>query len=384
MKLCAVGALLLSLVGCAGVIPRPAIPRPAISHPSALEDYARSLMKREGVEALAVAVIEQSTVIQVAAYGRRNVERDLPLTPDTIMYGASLTKAAFAYMVLQLVDEGQLTLDASVAELLPKPLPDYPDYRALAGDQRWRALTPRIMLTHSTGWANFRWLEPDKTLRFHFAPGTRYAYSGEAINLLQMILEQGLGLDVGKEMQVRVFDRFGMRNTSMQWRPDFAANLADGYTLKGTMVPHDERGRARAAGSMDTTIADQARLWAGIMRGEGLSARSRAELVRPQLAITAPHQFPTLTSAVEPGNALIGLAAGLGVVTFKDASGQAWFKGGHNDSTANMVVCLEAGGRCVVMLSNDVRAERLYPELARFVLGKTSMPWQWEYGWWKP
>ena len=379
MKLCAVGALLLSLVGCAGVTPRP-----AISHPSALEDYARSLMKREGVEALAVAVIEQSTVIQVAAYGRRNVERDLPLTPDTIMYGASLTKAAFAYMVLQLVDEGQLTLDASVAELLPKPLPDYPDYRALAGDQRWRALTPRIMLTHSTGWANFRWLEPDKTLRFHFAPGTRYAYSGEAINLLQMILEQGLGLDVGKEMQVRVFDRFGMRNTSMQWRPDFAANLADGYTLKGTMVPHDERSRARAAGSMDTTIADQARLWAGIMRGEGLSARSRAELVRPQLAITAPHQFPTLTSAVEPGNALIGLAAGLGVVTFKDASGQAWFKGGHNDSTANMVVCLEAGGRCVVMLSNDVRAERLYPELARFVLGKTSMPWQWEYGWWKP
>ena len=379
MKLCAVGALLLSLVGCAGVNPRP-----AISHPSALEDYARSLMKREGVEALAVAVIEQSTVIQVAAYGRRNVERDLPLTPDTIMYGASLTKAAFAYMVLQLVDEGQLTLDASVAELLPKPLPDYPDYRALAGDQRWRALTPRIMLTHSTGWANFRWLEPDKTLRFHFAPGTRYAYSGEAINLLQMILEQGLGLDVGKEMQVRVFDRFGMRNTSMQWRPDFAANLADGYTLKGTMVPHDERSRARAAGSMDTTIADQARLWAGIMRGEGLSARSRAELVRPQLAITAPHQFPTLTSAVEPGNALIGLAAGLGVVTFKDASGQAWFKGGHNDSTANMVVCLEAGGRCVVMLSNDVRAERLYPELARFVLGKTSMPWQWEYGWWKP
>lgn len=379
MKLCAVGALLLSLVGCAGVNPRP-----AISHPSALEDYARSLMKREGVEALAVAVIEQSTVIQVAAYGRRNVERDLPLTPDTIMYGASLTKPAFAHMVLQLVDEGQLTLDASVAELLPKALPDYPDYRALAGDQRWRALTPRIMLTHSTGWANFRWLEPDKTLRFHFAPGTRYAYSGEAINLLQMILEQGLGLDVGKEMQVRVFDRFGMRHTSMQWRPDFAANLADGYTLKGTMVPHDERGRARAAGSMDTTIADQARLWAGIMRGEGLSARSHAELVRPQLAITAPHQFPTLTSAVEPGNALIGLAAGLGVVTFKDASGQAWFKGGHNDSTANMVVCLEAGGRCVVMLSNDVRAERLYPELARFVLGKTSMPWQWEYGWWKP
>ena len=112
--------------------------------------------------------------------------------------------------------------------------------------------------------------------------------------------------------------------------------------------------------------------------------RARAELIRPQLAITAPHQFPTLATTVEPGNATIGLAAGLGLVTFKDASGQAWFKGGHNDSTANMVVCLEAGQRCLVMLSNDVRAERMYPKLARFVLGETSMPWKWEYGWWKP
>ena len=270
MKSIATGAVLMSLVGCAANTLRAPV-APA----SALEAHARSLMQREGVEGLAVAVIDQSRVVQVVALGRRNVQRGLPLTPDTVMYGASLTKTAFAYMVLQLVDEGTLNLDATVADLLPKPLPDYPDYRALAGDQRWRALTPRILLTHSTGLANFRWLEPDQTLRFHFTPGQRYAYSGEGFNLLQMILEQGLGLNVGKEMQARVFDRFGMTHTSMQWRPDFAANLADGYTLQGTMVAHDERSRAKAAGSMDTSIADQARLWAGIMRGEGLSARAR-------------------------------------------------------------------------------------------------------------
>lgn len=68
-------------------------------------------------------------------------------------------------------------------------------------------------------------------------------------------------------MQRRVFDRFGMRNTSMKWRPGFAANLADGYDENGKMEPHDERGRVRAAGSMDTTIEDQAKLWAGIVRG---------------------------------------------------------------------------------------------------------------------
>lgn len=349
-----------------------------------LDIQVQRLMQGANVQGMAVAVIDGGQVRKVAAYGKRNVERGLPLTPDTIMYGASLTKAAFAYMVLQLVDEGKLDLDASVATLLPRPLPEYKvrndNYTDLAGDERWRALTPRILLNHGSGFANFRWLEPDKKLRFHFAPGARYAYSGEGFYILQLILEQGLGLDVASEMQRRVFDRFGMINTSMRWRPDFAANLADGYGADGAFEPHDERSNVSAAGSMDTSIADQAKLWAGVMRGDGLSQRARAELVRPQLPITSASQFPTLAAPLQPANAAIGLAAGLGVVTFKDGSGAAWFKGGHNDTTGNMVICLETGQRCVVMLANDVRAERIYPAVARLVLGETNMPWTWEYG----
>jgi CubicO group peptidase (beta-lactamase class C family) len=352
------------------------------SAPSGLDQEARRLMARENVQGMALAVINHGQVVKVAAYGRRNAT--LPLQTDTIMYGASLTKAAFAYMVMQLVDEGRLNLDASVATLLARPLPEYRDiangYADLAGDDRWRALTPRILLNHGSGFANFRWLESDNRLRLHWAPGTRYGYSGEGFHLLQLILEQGLGLDVGKEMQTRVFDRFGMTRTSMTWRADFAANLADGYALDGRVTPHDQRSKVRAAGSMDTSIADQARLWAGIMRGDGLSARARAELVKPTLAITSASQFPTLSTAPGSGNAAIGLAAALGVVTFTDSSGAAWFKGGHNDTTGNMVLCLESGQRCVVMLANDVRAEGIYPALARLVLGQTRMPWAWEYG----
>jgi CubicO group peptidase (beta-lactamase class C family) len=335
-------------------------------------------MAGEKVQGLALAVIEGGQIVKVAAYGSRNVEKGLPLTPDTVMYGASLTKTAFAYLVLQLVDEGRLDLDASVADLLPKPLPEYEDYGDLAGDERWRKLTPRTVLNHTTGFANFHWIEEDKRLRFHFDPGVRYGYSGEGFYILQLVLEEGLKLDVGKEMQTRIFDRFGMTKTSMAWRPDFAENLADGYGLDGRMEPHDERSGASAAGSMDTTIADQAKLWSAIVRGEGLSPASRAELVRPQFPITSPHQFPTLETKVEPRNAEIGLSAGVGLVTFRDASGPAWFKGGHNDWTGNMVVCLETGKRCVVLLANDVRAEKIYPQIVRLVLGKTRLPWRWE------
>ena len=367
-------SLLLTLAACASLPTTPALRSGA-----EIDAEARRLMAREDVRGLAVAVIDDGQVVHVAAYGHRNVERALPLTTDTIMYGASLTKTAFAYMVLQLVDEGRLDLDASIATYLPRPLPEYGDYADLAGEERWRALTPRIILNHATGFANFRWLEGDQRLRFHFQPGERYGYSGEGFYILQLLLEEGLHLDVGAEMQRRVFDRFGMADTSMQWRADFAENLADGYGVDGGFEPHDERSSVSAAGSMDTTIADQARLWAGIINGEGLSAALRAELTRPQLAISAAHQFPTLSPETDARGAEIGLAAGLGLVTFQDASGPMWFKGGHNDWTGNMLVCQERRRRCVVMLANSVRAELIYPELFGYILGETAMPWWWEY-----
>jgi CubicO group peptidase (beta-lactamase class C family) len=230
----------------------------------ALDADVRAAMASTGAKGIAVAVIEDGRVASVESWGVRNAAGD-PLETDTIMYGASLTKAVFAYTVMQLAEERRIDLDTSIAAYLPRPLPDYPDeekyapWKDLAGDERWRRLTPRILLTHSSGFANFAFVEPDGKLRFHFDPGARYAYSGEGLILLQFVLERGLGLDLGAEMQRRVFDRFRMANTSMIWRPDFAENLADGWDRAGKIEPHDERSKVRAAGSMDTTIADFAK-----------------------------------------------------------------------------------------------------------------------------
>jgi CubicO group peptidase (beta-lactamase class C family) len=340
---------------------------------------AQRLMIDTGVKGMALAIVDGGQLVHVATFGHRNVEHDLPLLDDTIMYGASLTKTAFAYMVLQLVDEGILELDKPLSDYLPKPIEFYEGYADLANDDRRKVLTARHVLTHSTGFANFRWLEDDRKLRFHFTPGDRYAYSGEGFYLLQHVLQQGLGLDVKAEMQNRVFDRFEMTNTSMQWRPDFAENLADGYAMDGSYEPHDERSNVSAAGSMDTTIEDQGQMWAGIMRGDGLSESARTELVRPQLDITSAHQFPTLLDDRDSRATEIELSAGLGLVTFGQGKDKVWFKGGHDTWTGNMVVCRELEKRCVVMLANSVRAELIYPDMAKLVLGNTGMPWWWEY-----
>jgi CubicO group peptidase (beta-lactamase class C family) len=368
------GAMALTVAGCAP----PLRPLRSLSDPE-----IQRVMRREQVQGLALATIENGQVARVRVFGTRNAALGQPLTPDTIMAGAALTKAAFAYMVLQLADEGRLDLDAPVTKLLPHPLPTYRerpwDFSDLAGDARWQTLTPRMLLAHAGGLADHRWLEPGGRLRIHFDPGTRYAYSSEGYAILQLIVEQGLRLDVEQEMRRRVFDRFGMRRTSMHWRAEYAENVADGYAFDGTLQPHERRYRVRAAGSMETTIADQAKLWAGIMRGDGLRPDTRAAFSTGWLPIASRHRFPTLDGAETAWPQK--LAAGLGVVTFEDRTGPGWFDGGHDDATAGFVLCLETGQRCAVMLSNDVRAERLFPELGRQALGPDDMPWSWEYDW---
>lgn len=364
----------------------------AVPTEAALDAEIVRAMAATRAKGLAVAVIDDGRIVHVRSHGVRNAAGD-PLDTGTVMYGASLTKTAFAYLVMQLVEAGTLELDRSIADYLPKPLPDYPTedryapWQDLAGDERWRSITPRILLTHSAGFANFAFLEPDGKLRMHFDPGARYAYSGDGMILLQFVLERGLGLDVGAEMQKRVFDRFDMSDTSMMWRPDFAGNLADGWRDDGSIEAHDERSKVRAAGSMDTTIADMAKLAAGLVRGEGLTQGDAAEMFKPYLPITTRSQFPTLQPELPVDQRRMDLAAGLGVVVFEGSQGRGFYKGGHNDSTGNTWVCIERGRRCVVILANDVRAEAAFPHLVAFVLGDTGVPWQWEYGdrsLWKP
>ncbi|WP_224366810.1 serine hydrolase domain-containing protein [Hyalangium versicolor] len=344
-----------------------------------MDAAALRLMKETGLPGLALAIIDNGRVSDVKAYGLRDVEQGAPLRTDTVMYGASLTKAAFAYMVMQLVDEGRVDLDTPIERYLPKPLPEYPKYAELASDARWKRLTPRMLLSHTTGFPNFRFLNPDGKLDFKFEPGTRYAYSGEGINLMQFVLENGLGLKVGEEMQRRVFDRFDMKRTSMVWRDDFAANVSQGYDEKGKLEPHDKRENVRAAGSMDTTVEDYAKFLAGFMRGEGLSATARAEMLRPQIAISSAHQFPTLLTETDARNEAIALSAGLGVVLFNGRAGPAFFKGGHDEWTDNFALCLEREKRCVLLMANSVKGPAVFPSLVKSLLGETDVPWRWDY-----
>jgi CubicO group peptidase (beta-lactamase class C family) len=373
-------------------LPGPAVAQ-TIPNGVAIDAEVSRIMSRTSSNGMAVAIIDHGSVGYVHAYGIRNAKGD-PLTTDTVMYGASLTKTVFAYTVMQLVDQGKLNLDTPLKDDLDSPLPSYgPDpvfpgkygpYKDLADDPRWEKITPRMCLTHSTGFGNFWFIEPDQRLHIHFEPGARFSYSGEGFILLQFVIEhgrkaQGLGLDVG-DLTNAIFDRLGMTRTSLVWRDAFAANLADGWNDQGQSQQNDRRKKVRVAGSMDTTISDLSKFVAALVRGDGLSAASRAEMTKPLLHLTTAHQFPPFLPDLPGNEQRPDLYAGLGVVVFDGPQGHGFYKGGHDGQTANTMVCIETAHRCVLILSNDVRSEASFSELVRFILGDTGVPYDWEFG----
>ncbi len=357
--------------------------RPPLT-PEQIDATVTRLMTANDVKGLAVALIEGGDVAFAKGYGYRMVEADLALETDTIMYGASLTKATFAYFVMQLVDEGMVDLDRSIADYLTKPLPEYENWQDLAGDDRWQDLTFRILLNHTPGFSNFRFFDRfgdydrEGKLAIYFKPGSRYAYSGEGFLLAQFVLEEGLGVNVGKEMQARIFDRFDMPNTSLTWREYFRANYAHGYAMDGTNVRHRVWDKVGAAGSMDTTLDDWSRFLAAVVRGEGLSAESKKEMTKSQIRIHSKTQFPTLREDTTEEYDEIELGYGLGWGVFKSHRGHAFFKEGHDDGTANYALCIHSEASCILILSNSVRAEGIFKELVDTLYGETGLPWRWE------
>ncbi len=371
------------LLGCAASKPS-VVPKKTQLTTTQIDAIVARLMAANDVKGLGLALIENGEVTLTKTYGHRMVEPGLPLEADTVMYGASLTKATFAYLVMQLVDEGLVDLDQSIADYLPQPLPAYERWQDLAGDPRWRTLTFRILLSHSPGFANFRFFDRygdydrDGKLAIYFAPGSRYAYSGEGFLLAQFVLEEGLGIDVGQEMQQRIFDRFDMANTSMTWRDDFIGNYTHGYALDGTNVRHRVWETVGAAGSMDTTLADWSRFLAAVVRGEGLSAASKHAMTTRQIRIRSVTQFPTLREETTDEYDAIELGYGLGWGVFKTPRGEAFFKEGHDEGTANYALCIQPEASCILILSNSLRAEGIFKELVDAIYGPTNLPWKWE------
>jgi CubicO group peptidase (beta-lactamase class C family) len=336
------------------------------------------LMKAAEVTGAGIAIFNDGKVAYLKAYGFRDTEKKLPLTVDSVMTAASLTKSTFAYFVMQLVEEGKLDLDKPVYHYFPKPLPEYPTYRDLAGDPRYKKITARMLLSHTSGFPNFRWLNDDKKLNINFEPGSRFAYSGEGIELLQFVVGTITNKPLEELMQAQVFQPLGMTRTSMTWEERFESDYADGYDEYGRSIGPERRPKADAAGSMQTTPHDFAQLLLAVMNGKGLQPKTRELMLSPQIQILAKHQFPTMENIATDENKAIRLSYGLGWGLYWTPYGEAFFKEGHDVGWRNYAVCFDKSKTGLLIMTNSANGEAMFKELLKTLLKNPYTPIEWE------
>jgi len=336
------------------------------------------LLQAAEVTGAAIAVIDQGKIAYQAAYGFRDQERNLPLTVDSVMSAASITKPTFAYVVMELVDEGLLDLDKPIYQYLPKPLPEYQKYADLADDPRYKRITARMLLSHTAGFPNWRWLEEDRKLRIHFEPGSRFAYSGEGIDLLQLIVETVTRQPLDHLMQEKVFQPFGMTRTSMVWQEKFANDFANGYDEYGRSLGAHQWKHADAAGSMLSTVRDLARFLEAVMQGKNLRGQTHQQVLSPQIQITSRHEFPSLNMETTDANKPIRLSYGLAWGLYWTPYGEAFFKEGHDEGWRNYTVCFTKPQTGIVILTNSSNGEGIFKEVLETVLKNNFTPIEWE------
>ncbi|SDT00104.1 CubicO group peptidase, beta-lactamase class C family [Mucilaginibacter mallensis] len=236
-------------------------PLPGIGEAQMFDDDAaiNSWLAVNHVPAVGIGIIENGKLQDVKVYGE--LKKGDPAPYNAIFTIASLTKPITSMLTLKLVSMGKWDLD--------EPLDHYwidPDVK---DDPRHKKLTTRIILSHQSGFANWRYLNADKKLHFEFEPGTKYQYSGEGFEYLRRALEHKFHTTLDKLADSLIFKPLSMHDTHYVWSDEIDTNrLAHGFDPNGNMYPVIKNTTANAADMVHTTIVDYGAFVVAVMNGK--------------------------------------------------------------------------------------------------------------------
>ena len=213
-----------------------------------LQDLPRQ-MQALGVPGIGIAVVEAGRLAWSRGFGVAHAERGTPVEDTTLWEAASLSKPVFAYTVLQLVDRGELALDAPLVKYA-RP--------AYLGESPWiERITVRDVLRHTTGLPNWRKDPANEPLVPAVAPGTRIDYSGEAFVWLQLAVEAVTGESLDQTMRRLLFEPAGMHDSSYGWDAALAARSTYGHRAPDDEKPGMPAQGLREAWEAAQPVADQ-------------------------------------------------------------------------------------------------------------------------------
>ena len=296
-------------------------------------------------------------------YGVTRLHAADKVTPDTVFEAASLSKVLAAYIVMRMVDAGQMDLDA--------PLWNYWHSPRTRDNPQARRITARMVLDHTTGLKNWQ-VSPSSPaidtapLESLFEPGTRYSYSGEGFYLLQKTVEHITGTAWNELAGKEVFARFDMPDSSYVAVPAQESHRARGHDADG--VPDDGPGHARAntAYTLVTNAHDYGNFIRGaLLEGKGLAPATHA-LMLAEASDADDHAMP---SPADPY-----VSWGLGVGLQKVAGRTLVWHWGDNPGYKAFFMLDPASGDYLILFTNSDKGLSTYKQVLNLFFGKGDYP----------
>ena len=196
----------------------------------------------------------------------------------TFFEAASLSKPLFAFFCMKQHDKGILDLDRPLYQYLPYPDIEY--------DERYRAITSRMILAHTSGFPNWR----ADSLTIDFKPGTQYQYSGEGYRYLANVLAKINELPIEQLdhlFQKEVVSELGLSRLYFKWNEEIANNKATGH-INGQQTDNFEVRKDLhfgSAGGLHADAVSYANFLIAIMKKKGLTEQSYSEMLKEQIKL---------------------------------------------------------------------------------------------------
>jgi CubicO group peptidase (beta-lactamase class C family) len=341
-----------------------------------LDSGIQHIVDAAKIMGLCVVILQKDKVAYQQFFGYKNSETKQKPTPETVWYAASFTKPVVAYLCLKLVDQGQFDLDRPVLSYLKKPIAEYEKFKDLAQEPNFAKVTPRMLLSHSSGLPILRGFYQEK-LNLITEPGTRFYYSNEGMNLLGLTVEEATGKNLQILAKELVFDPLGMKRTGLIWQPAFESDYAIGHNAQGEPLGAQKRTSVRAAGSMVTTALDYAQFVNALLQKQGLSKAAYQQYFQPQIAVGSKAGFGPNRDVFDNAFQSMQLAWGLGWGLFQSPAGFAFFHSGNTEGWQNYVVAYPKKKTAIILMSNTDNFEAVADQLLALDIGDRYSPVKW-------
>lgn len=328
---------------------------------SEMDTFIDEQMRLLEIPGLSIAFVNGDKMVYDNYKGVTNIDTQEKVNEKTLFDAASMSKTVFSVFVLKLVDQGLIDLDT--------PLYKYMEYPDIAYDERYKKITTRMVLSHTSGFPNLRYLNdkgeynPNNKLTISFEPGTQFQYSGEGYQYLSKVIAHLKGIqenELQDLMETEIFEPLEMDESSFVWNDYLEAHRAKGH-FRGKRNDgwsiNANNPNFNPAASLQSNVSAFSNFLVAIMNNTLLSDKSYQELTKIQSTSSATEKSKSRNY-------------GLGIVIEPSAGGTNYMHGGDNLSSTAHYMFNRDQKVGYVFFTNSEMKEKFNENLLDFLLEK--------------